>query len=257
MKSLKSAKFIAALIVTCVWQVMQLPTAFAKQRSFTIKLSAGQARQERNNVQIPNDENGDRFSLADIAGEGLLPAVRLEGVWAFKPKHELRVLMAPLSYTQTGESDEPIRFAGSTFTNTEPVEATYRFNSWRIGYRYQWKSTENLDLWVGGTIKIRDAEIKLSQAGVVAIDDDLGFVPLLHVAGVYRFGIKWSANFDVDALGGGPGRAIDIGTGVGYQLSRSWRLGAELRALEGGADIDEVYNFAWFNSALLTLHYSS
>lgn len=256
MKKIKSSYSIALLIVMSVWQLLQLPVAAAAERSLTIKLSAGQAFQERNNVQIPNDETGDRFSLVDIAGEGPLPAVRLEGIWAFKPKHELRVLLAPLSYTETGDIEESIRFAGSTFSNTEPVEASYRFNSWRIGYRYHWKSKDHWDLWVGGTLKVRDAEIKLSQAGVVAIDDDLGVVPLLHIAGEYRFGTKWSVSFDVDALGGGPGRAIDIGTGVGYQLSRSWRLGAELRALEGGADIDEVYNFAWFNSGLLTLQYS-
>jgi hypothetical protein len=161
-----------------------------------------------------------------------------------------------LSYTETGDIEAPVSFAGATFTSDLPVEASYRFNSWRLGYRYHWQDQENWNFWVGATLKIRDAEIKLSQAGVVSTDDDLGVVPLLYLAGEYRFGPKWSASFDLDGLAGGPGRAIDLGVGLGYQLSRSWQVAVQYRVLEGGADIEEVYNFAWFNSALLTLGYN-
>lgn len=257
MKSTTNTIFTKILIISCTALVLSTPIVVADESSLSIKLSTGAARQERNDVQIPNDSTGDRFSLVDIAGEGPVPAARLEAIWAFNAKHELRVLLAPLSYTETGDIDEAIRFKGSTFSNAAPVEASYRFNSWRLGYRYHWRSQDQWDLWVGGTLKVRDAEIKLSQAGVVATDDDLGIVPLLYLAGEYRFNRRWSAAFDLDALGGGPGRAVDVGVGVGFQLSPAWKLGLEYRALEGGADIDELYNFAWFNSALLTLKFSN
>ena len=57
----------------------------------------------------------------------------------------------------------------------------------------------------------------------------------------------------MDALADGPGRAIDIGFCLGYQLGRAWRLGLEYRALEGGADIEDVVNFALISSDLLAL----
>lgn len=220
-----------------------------------IKLSIGASAQQSNDVQIPNDSNGTRFSLNDIAGSGPWPAARLEGIWNFAERHAMRLLLAPLSYSETGTVDQSIRFAGETFDANQPVQAEYRFNSWRIGYRYHLRADDKLNLWVGGTLKVRDAEIKLTQGAVSSLDDDVGFVPLLYLAAEYRLGERWSLEADIDALGGGPGRAIDLGVGLNYSLNNAFHVGLEYRALEGGADIDELYNFAWFNSALLTFSY--
>ena len=35
-----------------------------------------------------------------------------------------------------------------------------------------------------------------------------------------------------------------------------WRVSAGYRGLEGGADTDDVYNFAWFNTGLISARYS-
>ena len=34
---------------------------------------------------------------------------------------------------------------------------------------------------------------------------------------------------------------------------RRWSLAAGYRAVEGGADVEEVYNFAWFNYGLVSV----
>ena len=230
-------------------------TAYADEPSITLKLSAGATFQGRNDVQIPNDDDGTRFALDDIAGSGPWPGLRFEGIWNINERHGLRLLLAPLSYNETGNTDEQIQFAGASFTANQPVQAEYTFNSWRVGYRYHLRARENWDLWLGGTLKVRDAEIKLTQGAVSASDDDIGFVPLLHIAWEYRFTDFWTAVADVDALAGGPGRAIDFGIGLNYSLGNHWRLGLEYRALEGGADTDSVFNFALFHSALLTAQF--
>ena len=49
------------------------------------------------------------------------------------------------------------------------------------------------------------------------------------------------------------GRAIDAGITLDYSLTDRWRLGADLRILDGGADVEEVFNFARFNSAALAI----
>lgn len=229
--------------------------AYAGDPSVAVKISAGATFQARNDVQIPNNTEATRFALDDIAGTGPWPGVRFESIWNINERHGLRLLLAPLSYSETSNIDEPIRFNGATFTTDQPVEGGYTFNSWRIGYRYHLRARENWDLWLGGTLKVRDAEITLTQGDVSASDDDLGFVPLLHIAWEYRFSYRWSTVADVDALGGGPGRAIDIGIGLNYSIGSAWRWGLEYRALEGGADTDTIYNFAWFNSALLTTEF--
>ncbi|MFK7858650.1 MAG: hypothetical protein AB8B64_07515 [Granulosicoccus sp.] len=230
-------------------------SATANDNALDLKLSLGGAWQSSNEVQIPNDDEGTRFSLEDIAGAGPLPAIRLEGIWNFRERHALRVLLAPLSYSETGDITEPILFAGGTFNTNQTVTGEYRFNSWRLGYRYHLRARERWDFWIGGTLKIRDAEIKLTQNGVSSSDDNLGFVPLLYLAGEYHFDSPWSIAGDLDGLAGGPGRAIDLGVSLNYQTTNRFRLGVEYRTLEGGADTDDVYNFAWFNSLLVTALY--
>lgn len=246
------AQFIKAI---CLLGALLSGTATAAENPFELKLSFGSSWQQSNDVQIPNDANGTRFSLNDIAGAGPWPGIRLEGIWNINDKHGIRVLLAPLSYSETGAVSDPIRFAGETFNSNQPIQGEYTFNSWRAGYRYHMRARDKWDFWLGGTLKVRDAEIKLTQGAVTSSDDDVGIVPLLYLAGEYRFDGPWSVAADIDALGGGPGRAIDLGLSVNYALSTQWNLGFEYRALEGGADIDQLYNFAWFNSLLVTARY--
>ena len=133
-----------------------------------------------------------------------------------------------------------------------PTDATYQFNSWRATYRYRCYQSERWTWWIGGTAKIRDARIELRQGGASARETDVGFVPLLHVAADRRFGERWHAMLDLDALAGGPGRAIDLGLKVGFDLSERWTVTGGYRTVEGGADTDEVYNFAWLNAAVVS-----
>ncbi len=221
-----------------------------------LKLSLGSVWQQSNDVQIPNDNSGTRFSLTDIAGTGPWPGGRLEAIWDINEKHGVRALFAPLSYAEQGTIDSTINFAGETFNTAQAVTGEYTFNSWRLGYRYHLRSNERWDLWLGGTLKVRDAEIKLTQGTVSSLDDDLGFVPLFYAAAVYRFDGPWAISVDFDGLAGGPGRAIDLGINLAYQINEALEFGVEYRALEGGADIDQLYNFAWFNSMLLTFRYT-
>ena len=173
--------------------------------------------------------------------------------WNVNDRHGLRFLAAPLSYTETGAFDRPVTFAGRTFDPVTATEARYRFDSWRVGYRYRFHDGERWRWWVGATLKIRDAEIRLSQPGVGSANDtDVGFVPLAHVAGEFRFADRWRVLLDLDALAGGPGRAADLSLKLGYDLDERWTLAFGYRTVEGGADVDEVYNFAWFHYAVLS-----
>ncbi len=228
------------------------PSALASQQKFALHVEAGAVWQDRNKVQIPNDAQGTRFSLQEVTGSGPWATARVEGLWSLNDRHQLRALLAPLAFSETGTLDADTRFAGTTFDADQVVDARYQFNSWRLGYRYRAVARDTWDLWVGGTLKVRDAEIKLRQGSVSSYDDDVGFVPLLHLAGEYRFDDRWSVAADLDALAGGPGRAIDLGVRVNYRLDDRWRVGLGYRTLEGGADTDDVYNFSWFNGIVLS-----
>jgi len=244
-------RLATALLVTAI-AAAATPAAAADPPRFILELEAGPVWQSSNDVQIPNDETGTRFSLEELAASGPWPSGRLYFTWNINQKHGVRVLLAPLSYTETGLLDGPVDFAGASYQAGVPTEASYRFNSWRLTWRYHLKDGERWQLHIGATAKIRDAEIKLRQGDTTSSDDDLGFVPLLHLAAEYRLADRWRLIGDLDALAGGPGRAIDLALKLGYDVNDRWSVTAGYRTVEGGADVDEVYNFAWFNAAVVS-----
>ena len=219
---------------------------------FAVELEVGPVWQSRNDVQIPNDGDGTRFSLVDLVGNGPWASGRLYVTWNVSRRHGVRALLAPLSYTESGSFDETVDFAGRSFDGGVPTDATYQFNSWRLSYRYMFHDGSRWTWWIGFTAKVRDAKIELRQGDISARDTDVGFVPLLHLAARWRFSDRWHLLLDLDALAGGPGRAEDFAVKLGYDVSERWSVRVGYRTVEGGADTDEVYSFAWFHAAVVS-----
>ena len=220
---------------------------------FAMEAELGTVWQSRNDVQIPNDNNGSRFSLIDLLGNGPYPAGRLYLTWNINERHSVRMLAAPLSVTDTDVLEIPVNFSGEFFSQGVATEATYKFNSWRATYNYRFYQNQRFTWRIGFTAKIRDAKIRLEQAGKSAEKTDVGFVPLLNLNAKYKFSEEWYLLLDIDALAGGPGRAEDASLKLCYNLSPNWKLKAGYRLLEGGADVEEVYAFAWLHYAVLSV----
>jgi len=230
--------------------------SFDIEKRFTTQLEFGPVLQGRNDVQIPNNNSGTRFSLVDLVGNGPYPSVRFYFTWRINERHSLRLLLAPLSYTETGSFSNPVSFASQNYLPGQSVEATYKFNSWRLTYSYKFHQGQHWFWWIGFTAKIRDAKIKLEQNDVTSQKTDLGFVPLLHIRGEYHFDDKWWMLFDLDALAGGPGRAEDGTVQLGYHFNNQWSASIGYRTVEGGADVEEVYNFAWFHYFVISTNFT-
>ena len=215
-----------------------------------LELEGGAVWQTINDVQIPNDATGTRFALDEVTGAGPWAAGRLYLSYALNARSSLRGLFAPLSVAERGVLPGPVDFAGTAFIAADPAEATYKFNSYRLSYRYLWKDGARWRWWIGFTAKVRDAKVQLRQGGTTATDTDVGFVPLLHLAAACELGGGWLLLLDVDALAGGPGRAEDVALKLGRDLGDRVSLAAGYRMLEGGADVDAVYAFAWLHYAV-------
>lgn len=244
---MKCANLIAAAVLAFAGN------AYAVEPEFELEFEAGPVWQTKNDVQIPNEAPATRFSLVDLVGKGPSAAGRLYLTWNIAPRHRLRALAAPLRIVETGTPVSDLSFAGEEFEAGEVVEATYKFNSWRLSYRYRLRDGERSRLWIGFTAKIRDAKVELQQGGVVGTETDVGFVPLLHVSGNIGLTQRLRLLLDADGLAGGPGRAIDAAVKVGFDVSKAWRLTLGYRTLEGGADVDSAYNFAWLHYAVASL----
>lgn len=227
--------------------------SFAQRSTFSIELETGPVWQSRNDVEVPNDGSATRFALDRLTGSGPWPGKRLYVGWNPWSRHGFRILLAPLSLTETGMPERSIRFAGRQYESGRPVETTYTFNSYRLSYRYRLHRGERTSAWIGVTAKIRDATIALEQGMVSSRKDDLGFVPLIHVAGTWKLAPRWQVDLDADALAGGPGRAVDVAVELGYHLGSRWTVEAGYRTVEGGADVEEVYAFAWLHYPVVSL----
>jgi hypothetical protein len=197
-------------------------------------------------VRIPGD-SGTRFSLTDDLQTSGTIFIRFRVGLNLRPRHTLWVLIAPLSLEGSGILPYSLDYNGITFPAFVSLRSGYRFNSYRLSYRYSVKENEKWRIGVGLTAKIRDAGISIAGGGLERKKNNVGLVPLLNFLVEWRFSPVLSLLFEGDALAAPQGRAEDVFVGVAYRKGQRWALRAGYRILEGGADNAAVYNFALVN----------
>ncbi len=220
-----------------------------------VEVESGAVWFSRNDTRIPGD-TGTKFNMLNLTGSGPVAYVRLYGTYAFNDRHALRVTIAPLEIEGTGTLKESTVFKNDIFAPNIPTKGTYKFNTYRLTYRYIFHDTAPWRLGIGTAVLIRDAEIALEQGSQKQSRDDLGLVPLLHFYGAYNFTDQLSLVLDFEGAAASPGRAIDAALKARYEFDRNWHVSVGYRTLEGGADNDDVYTFAWLHYALAEIGYS-
>lgn len=205
-----------------------------------------------NDVRIPG-KGGTLFSLSEELSIDPSVFFRVRAFYDFNSRHHLGVLVAPLSLSSKGQLDRNLVFEGKTFPANTPLDATFRFNSYRLIYRYDFLLKERLQLGIGFTAKIRDAEISVRGAGLESKKTNVGFVPILHFRMLWNFYGRMAWLLDGDALAAPQGRAEDVLLALKYQASDRMGIKLGYRLLEGGADNDVVYNFALIHYAVAGL----
>jgi hypothetical protein len=215
---------------------------------FTAIVEGSAVWSSRNDVRIPPDI-GTKFSIVDLIGSGPTSTVRVEATFEAAERHGLKFVYAPLRVTGRGTPSGPISFAGTMFTAT-PTDADYQFHSYRATYRYRVFAGDTWRWDVGFTGFVRDARVALRQDGAAAEDANVGFVPLGHVRGEARLKQRWTLAMELDGAAAPQGRAFDFSATVNYQPTPRSIVAVGYRTIEGGADVDEVFTFAWLNAAI-------
>jgi hypothetical protein len=211
-------------------------------------LETGAVTAGLNDVRIPGD-TGTRFSLTEDLNTDARGFLRLRATYALGPRQWLSALYAPLTLKASGSVDRPITFEDVTFASGTPLTADYTFNSYRLTYG---RTVHRSDRWtvdLGLTAKIRDAVVEVRSGGQTARKSNVGFVPLINFAIDWRLGRRVGLSLAGDALAAPQGRAEDVLFAVWYTPRPALKLRAGYRILEGGADNDEVYNFALLHYA--------
>jgi len=201
-----------------------------------------------NNVRIPN-ATGTLFSLSEDLDIQSKMFFRLRAGVELGKRHVISLLAAPLTLTATGQVDQKIFFFEEQFSPQVSLDAVYTFNSYRATYRYDIVQSSKWNVGIGFTAKIRDAVIRVESPDKSSEKKNTGFVPLLHFRAEYFITPRIRALLEGDALAspGGQGRAEDVFLGLIVNSGNGLHIKAGYRMIEGGADVDEVYNFAWLN----------
>ena len=234
---------------------MLLGWASSVKAQALIDLESGAVFTGYNDVRIPGDE-GTFFSLKD----DLIPKTeffyRLRLNYTIKSRHTLSLLYAPLETISEGSVTKDIFFEGEVFPANNELVGTYKFNSYRFTYRYEIVQKPRFEFGLGLTAKIRDAEIALSSPGLQSEKTNVGFVPIINFRLLWKVNDKFGLLLDGDALAAPQGRAEDVLIAATYKFSDNFGIRAGYRILEGGADNDEVYNFALFHYASVGISYT-
>jgi hypothetical protein len=213
-----------------------------------VAVEGGAAWQTRNDFRIPGD-GGTLVRLGDY-DSGPAAAFRATLRWDLTERQSLRLLVAPLRLDTTFVPAEPVVFQELVFPAEQPTDARYVFNSWRLTWYWRFASHGRWSFRLGATLKLRDAEIGLSGAPGSSVKDDLGLVPLVYACARYRASDRLALEAEADALAAPQGRAEDVSFKAVFRLSDSVDFDVGYRLLEGGADNDEVYTFAFFHYAV-------
>lgn len=215
---------------------------------FRLELEGGAAWQLRNDFAVPGD-TGTRLSIDDANG-GPFAAFRGTLWWRLGERSSLRLLAAPLRTSATLTPDAAVDFNGTTFAAGQPLDVDYVFDSYRLSYVYRFRSSGPVSFRAGLTAKIRDARIELTQGALSSAKTNTGFVPLLYGGVRWQMTDALALDLDFDAAAASQGRAEDVALRFEAKVSPKVDLFVGARTLEGGADNDEVYSFAWFAYAV-------
>jgi len=225
-----------------------LAISFSYSADWFFDFETGWVSSGYNNVRIPN-ATGTLFSLSEDLDIQSKMFFRFRAGVELGKRHTVSLFAAPLSLRAEGQVNQEIFFFEEQFPAQAPLDALYTFNSFRATYRYDIVRSPKWKVGIGFTAKIRDAVIKVESPDKSSEKTNVGFVPLLHFRVEYFITPNIRALLEGDALAspGGQGRAEDILLGILVKAAPGWDLKAGYRVVEGGADVDEVYNFAWLN----------
>jgi hypothetical protein len=219
------------------------------QAEYVLNIQGADVFTEKNDVRIPGN-SGTKFSLSDDLSADTAVTGRLEAGYVHKDNDYFGIVISPLSVDSHGRVDRDVSFAGTTFTANTALNATFRFDSYRLTWRRKLVARDTLDVWLGLTGNLRDAAITVEGGGQKAEKKNTGFVPLINFFVDWRFALPWTFRIAGDALAGPQGRAEDVLFALMYDLNAETRIFAGYRILEGGADNDEVYTFSLFHYAV-------
>jgi len=165
---------------------------YANAQTF-VNLESGAFFTEINDIR--NGNNGTLFSLKNDFETPVSPFFRLRVGCLTNEKEHFSFLYAPLKIVETGTIDRDILFDGKNFKANIPIEAVYKFNSYRFTYNRRVINKDNFKLGIGLSAKIRDAGSSLKNREHFSENFTVGFAPLINLLANWDISQKMGIDF--------------------------------------------------------------
>ena len=205
---------------------------------------------------IRSGTNGTVFSLKNDFQTPVSPFFRLRVGCVSNQKNHFSFLYAPLKIVETATIEKDILFDGKNFSANMPIEAVYKFNSYRFTYNRRIISKDNFKFGLGLSAKIRDAGFSLQNTAQLSGNFSIGFVPLINLLANWNISQKMGVDFFGEGLAASKGRAIDLSLSARYSFTKNLQGNIGYRLLEGGANGTYRYNFIQLHFLYVSLNYS-
>ena len=204
---------------------------------------------------IRNGNNGTLFSLKNDFQTPVSPFLRLRAGYLSNGKNHFSFLYAPLKIVETGTIEKDILFDGNNFKANLPIEAVYKFNSYRFTYNRRIINKDNFKFGIGLSAKIRDAGVSLKNKELFIENFNIGFAPLFNFITNWDISQKMGVDVFGEGIAASKGRAIDLALSGRYSITKNFQGNIGYRLLEGGANGTNRYNFIQLHFFFASINY--
>ena len=229
-------------------------SSFSAFTQLFVNFESGALFTEINDIR--NGNNGTLFSLKNEFQTSASPFIRLRVGYIWNSKNHFSFLYAPLKIIESGTLEKNILFEGKIFEANRPIEAVYKFNSYRFTYNRRFIGKDNFKSGIGLSVKIRDAGISLKNGELNSENFNIGFVPLINLLANWDITQKIGVDFFGEGIAATKGRAIDLSLSGRYRFTNNLQGNLGYRILEGGANGVNRYNFIELHYLFASLNYS-
>ena len=243
------------LLIFCL---LGLAGTLSAQSDFRLRLYPQVAVGANNDIRCPNNSDGTLLSLpGDLhRTSAAVFAPRVEFEYAYR-RHHIMLAAVFVRENFTGHASEPIHFNQALFATGSSIDALYRFDTYRLSYRYRLVNRPKFQLELGATALLRDAMVAMTGDNQHSEFYNLGVVPLISyyigwtpisALTVYSYGDGLSPNMAARRISSQASNTTFIPT------SASW---PGYRLIEGGSNVKSVYTFALYHflSIGLEIHF--
>ena len=206
-----------------------------------------------NDIHIPSDL-GTQFSVKDDLKSKTKIFYCFRASYTLQSRHTISLLYAPLEIKSAGRVPYKISFNGVFFDADTDLNSIYKFNSYRLTYRYHLISQTKIILGLGFTAKIRDSRILLYSTKQTTERTSIGFVPIINFNFKWNINKAWGLLLSGDALVAPQGRAEDIQLAITYQCAHPINVRVGTAYLKEARTVIAVTVLSYSTMPLLDSH---